>query len=100
MIEFNLLDARLVLDDDDVLKVSLSTAGQGIDPLRSAGFQADEKFVRVAVRSVPDVMTIQVAMETLLDIFFIGLLTRIDPFCFPFINIPWSRSIRRRGDRI
>ena len=64
---FNLLDAWLILDDDDILKVSLSTTGQSIDPLRSAGFQSDGKFIRVPISSVTNVMTIQVAMETLVD---------------------------------
>ena len=61
----NLLDAGLVLDNDHILKVSLSSAGQGIDPLRSARFQADGERVRVPVGTVTDVMAIQVAMETL-----------------------------------
>jgi hypothetical protein len=62
---FNLLNALLILNDDNVLKVSFFTASQGIDPMGPAGVKPDGKFVRVLVSSVTDVMAIQVAMETL-----------------------------------
>lgn len=78
----NLLDAWFVLDDDDVLEVSLAARCQLVDPLGSAGTEPDGEFVRISIGSVFDVMAFQVAMETLyntMDIYRTG--------------IPWAYSV-------
>lgn len=61
------MNARFILDDDDVLQVSLSAGGQLVDPLRSAGTETDGEFERITVSSVSNIVTIQVAMETLYE---------------------------------
>ncbi len=84
------MNAFLILDDDDIFKVSLFTTGQGIHPVGSASVQPDCKFIKVTVGSVPDVMTIQVAMETLWCFTF-NIYFKSTVIVIASIELPWSR---------
>ena len=59
------LDARLVLNDDDVFQVRLSSGSQLVDPLGSARIEPDCEDVRVGSAVELDVVAVPVAVEAL-----------------------------------